>query len=222
MNRVDHSNMDIKIPQGFMVFISGVPGVGKTTISYELLRTFSEFRIIEETDIIREILRGYNRHIEGVFGDKASFIFDEIDIYDNTRFLTFAEAKKQCKHMKKSLEQVVIRQQRKGIPSIINGVHIVPEVLDGIAGNQNVIFINLFISNADAIYNRLKSREPDKYNPSIVPTVFQTNANLRTSTLNVAERSPNIFNNIDVTNLNKEETLCEVVRCIGRLIESKN
>lgn len=30
------NNLKLEIPKGLIVFISGVPGVGKTTISYEL------------------------------------------------------------------------------------------------------------------------------------------------------------------------------------------
>ena len=49
--------------------ISGVPGVGKTTLSYELLKRFSTFRIIQETDLIREILRGYNEYLQERYCD---------------------------------------------------------------------------------------------------------------------------------------------------------
>ena len=36
------------IPDNLVVFICGVPGMGKTTISYELLKKYDKFRIIEE------------------------------------------------------------------------------------------------------------------------------------------------------------------------------
>ena len=36
------------LPQDLIIFISGVPGVGKTTISNELLNTHKEFRLVEE------------------------------------------------------------------------------------------------------------------------------------------------------------------------------
>ena len=47
------------LPQNLIVLISGVPGVGKTTISNELLKTHNEFRLVEETDIIRATM-SYN------------------------------------------------------------------------------------------------------------------------------------------------------------------
>ena len=46
-----------------IILISGVPSAGKTTISYELLRRINCFRIVQETDILREILRGYNQFL---------------------------------------------------------------------------------------------------------------------------------------------------------------
>jgi len=35
MKNNDSNRLDIELPKGLVVFISGVPGVGKTTISYE-------------------------------------------------------------------------------------------------------------------------------------------------------------------------------------------
>lgn len=135
------------IPNGLIVFISGVPGMGKTTISYELLKRFNKFRIIEETDLIREILRGYNEYLKMEFNSQVDFIFDNIYITDHKKLLTFEEAKIQCKTMKQSFEQIIARQQRKRLATIINGVHIIPEVLNNIAEKDNIIFINLYVTN---------------------------------------------------------------------------
>ena len=79
---VEVLNVDfrVEIPKGFIVIISGVPGVGKTTIYYELLKRFDCFRIIEETDLMREILRGYNKYIEELFGEKARFVLDNKEL----------------------------------------------------------------------------------------------------------------------------------------------
>jgi 2-phosphoglycerate kinase len=218
MDKTDYYNFDIEIPQGFIVFISGVPGTGKTTISYELLRAFNEFRIIEETDLIREVLRGYNDYIKDEFGDEIRFLFNKIEIYDHIKFLSFDEARQQCIHMRKSLEQIVIRQQRKGISSIINGVHIIPEILDRIVENKNVVFINLFVNSECAIHKRLRDRNPNKYSSNHMPLIYQTNVDLYQSTLRLAQKSKYIFNNIDVTILSVKETVNEVVECIkGRI-----
>ena len=209
----------LTIPEDLIVFISGVPGVGKTTISYELLRAFSAFRIIEETDLVREALRGYNDFICAEFGAEVQAFIDRIEIHDRMKFLSFEEAKQQCRIMKNSFEKIIARQQRKGIPSIINGVHIIPEILDGIAQNHNIVYINLFINNQLEIYNRLKGRDPEKYNAISMQLIYQTNLDLYLSTSKLVNIPGHVFNNIDVTIQNIGETLDSVVECIKRRVE---
>ena len=205
------------IPSGFIVFISGVPGVGKTTISYELLKRFDRFRIIEETDLIRETLRGYNEFLKSHFGDIGKSIFNKVQITDHTKLLTFDEAKEQCTFMKSSLEQIVARQQRKGISTIINGVHIIPEILNGIAQNHNIIYINLYVTNKDAIYNRIVNRNPTSYMLNDISLIFKTNIDLFKSTENFVKNGNKLFNNIDVTFLKIDDTINSVLECIRKL-----
>lgn len=205
------------IPDGFIVFISGVPGVGKTTISYELLKRFDKFRIIEETDLIRETLRGYNEFIKAQFGDIGNCVCNKIQITNHTKLLNIDEAKEQCTFMKSSLEQIVARQQRKGISTIINGVHIIPEILNGIAQNKNIIYINLYVTNRDTIYNRIKNRNPNSYMLNNIQLIFQTNNDLFESTEKLVKEGNKMFNNIDVTFLKIDETINAIIECIKRL-----
>ena len=207
-------NFDIDIPNGFIVFISGVPGVGKTTISYELLKRFDKFRIIEETDLIREVLRGFNEYLKTEFCEKVNFLFERIKITDHTKLLSLDEAKEQCQFMKSSFEQIVARQQRKGIATIINGVHIIPETLNGLANNHNIIYINLYISNEQEFYDRIVNRNPTSYMLNHIPFIYQTNRDLYLSTEKLMQATSHIFN-IDVTNLNVDDVIKEVMKCIA-------
>lgn len=99
--------MTCHLPDDLIVLISGVPGAGKTTISYELLKIHTEIRLIEETDIIRDILRGYNIYLK----ETCNFEFDKVCSHDI--FLTYDMAKEQCKIMKESILNIIKRQQRK-------------------------------------------------------------------------------------------------------------
>ena len=85
-----------------IVFISGVPATGKTTISYELLKRYNIFRIIQETDLIREILRGYNEYIDYKMNNKdiINKIYERIYIPDHTKIFNYDEIKEQCLIMK--------------------------------------------------------------------------------------------------------------------------
>ena len=204
------------IPKGVIVFISGVPGVGKTTISYELLKRYDEFRVIQETDLIREILRGYNEYLNDIIGNSIIYseIYKRIYIPDHTKIFNYNELKTQCYIMKKPIEQIVCRQQRKGIASIINGVHIVPEILDGIAQNKNIFYINLYINKKDILIKRLAHRDKNKYMPYL-DVSFQANCSLYNSTDILSKASPSIFRNVDVTYLTVSQVVDSIIDFIG-------
>lgn len=220
MNDGGSNSFGFELPKGFIVFISGVPGTGKTTVSYELLRMFDEFRIVEETDLIREVLRGYNEYIKDTFEDKDLHFLEAIEVAHNTKFLRYDEAKKQCKHMKRSLEKIVGRQKRKGIATIINGVHIVPEVLDDLYKNDNIVFFNLFLNNKHALFDRWKQRDSDKYNAKNLSIAFQTNVALSLSIQKLSKKSGNKVFDIDVTCLSINQTTSEIVRLLSSLLQN--
>ena len=207
MERISIGNKP-NIPGGLIVFISGVPGVGKTTISYELLRRYNEFRIIQETDLIREILRGYNEHLEDTVGDTniINILRKKVYIPDHMKIFNYEELKIQCSTMKRPIEKIIMRQQRKGISSIINGVHIIPEILNGIAQNKNVVYINLYISTKEALQARLSSRNVQKYMPYL-DVSFEANCALYKSVLDLAQKFPHIFQSINVTNLTVDQVV---------------
>ena len=206
---------EYRIPNGFIVFISGVPGAGKTTISYNLLKKYNEFRIIEETDLIREILRGYNEYLIDNY-EFAQNLSSDITITDHGKLLTLNEAIVQCNHMRKSLEKIIERQQRKGISTIVNGVHIIPSVLNGIADNKNIIFVNLYLESEQDIYTRIFNRDPKSYMLNHTDIINSTNKDLYENTEKLQKQYPYLFNNINITNLSIEETIELVMYCIEK------
>ncbi len=196
-------NKEYKLPQDLILLISGVPGVGKTTISNELLKTYKEFRLVEETDIIREILRGYkNRLIE--MGKES---VDEI--YAHDVFLNYDMAKQQCNIMKNSIINIIKRQQRKQIPSIINGVHIIPEELYAHITFPNILYIILYVESEDALWERLRNRNPQKYKPECVPYLYKTNLELKNSIHRIPKDLCMLYL-INVSRLSIEDTISKI------------
>lgn len=201
------------LPEDLIVLISGVPGVGKTTISYELLKMHKEIRLVEETDVIREILRGYNSRLTCMYN-----ILPE-DICSHEIFLSYDMAKQQCSIMKNSIINIVKRQQRKNIPSIINGVHIIPEELYLYLPQSNIIYINLYVDSEEILWNRLKYRNSQKYKPECVHLLYQTNNDLKSS----LERIPKdlcVSYSINVSSLSVQETLSEINMILRELYKN--
>lgn len=204
-------NNALNIPKGYIVMISGVPGSGKTTISYNLLKQFSDFRIIEETDLMREILLGYNNFLKKT-NPSITEVIDNVKITDHNVLLTLDEAKQQCKIMKCSIEKIIERQKRKGIPSIINGVHIIPSILNGLCKNEKIIYINLYVNNKESIYNRIYNRNPNSYMLNNIELIYQSGKDLFVDTVKLEENNNLfLFNNIDVTNLSINETINKII-----------
>lgn len=191
------------LPKDLVIFISGVPGVGKTTISYQLLKMYKEFRLVEETDVMREVLRGYNSHLSSVYKTLQE------DIYPHNIFLSYDMARQQCKIMKNSIINIVKRQQRKCIPSIINGVHIIPEELYLSLSFTNILYINLYIDSEEDLWDRLKDRDPIKYKPDCVSYLYQTNVALNNSIAKIPKNICNIYS-INISSLSIEETLFRI------------
>lgn len=215
----NNCNTKITIPKGYIVLISGVPGSGKTTISYQLLKKIDEFRIIEETDLIREVLLGYNEFLLKEHKNECGFL-EKINITDHNKLLSFDEASQQCLYMKSSIEKIIARQKRRGIPSIINGVHIVPSVLNGICNNKGVIFINLYVNNPNSIYERILQREPDSYMLNHISYIYNSGKKLYEDTKKLSKTSePYLFNNLDITDLTVEETIEKVQNIIMKHLE---
>ena len=191
------------LPKDLVILISGVPGVGKTTISYELLKTHKEFRLIEETDVIREVLRGYNNYLASVY--KLSIE----NIYAHDIFLSYEMARQQCNIMKNSIINIIKRQQRKGIPSIINGVLIIPEELYLNMPFPNILYINLYIDSEKKLWDRLKNRNPQKYKPEYIPLIYQTNIDLNNSLCSIPKDLCKVYS-INVSIFSIEETLKKI------------
>lgn len=196
--------MKNNITDDLILFISGIPSAGKTTISYELLKKYNLFRIVQETDILREILRGYNEYI----AKSTALETEKIEnIHPHTELLSYYQAKEQCNIMKYSIKEIVKRQKRRQIPTIINGVHIIPEILFEFINFPNIKYVTLFFDSEDDLFKHLKERDANKYGKKCVPFLFEMNIELQKSIEDLRNKYPDIFLSINVGKHTIKETL---------------
>ena len=200
--------MKINIPCDLIIFISGVPSAGKTTISYELLKRYESFRIVQETDILREILRGYNEYL---VNSRHILETQTCNVLSHTELLSYAMSIEQCNIMKYSIKEIVERQKRKKIPTIINGVHIMPEILSEYIQLPNIKYINLFFDCEEDLFSHLKERDAQKYGLKSVPFLFEMNKKLESSMELLHRKTPQTFMSINIGKISLEDTLKQII-----------
>ena len=178
--------MNKRIPDNTIILISGAPGIGKTTISHLLLSAFPELLMIEETDIIREILLGYDEYLS------INKINSLNELCDHNVILDYEMALEQCHIMKASIRNIILRQQRKGIPTIINGVHIIPEVLYDYLDFPNVIYVILYTDTKRELEKHYMSRNDNKH-PKSLSLTFDMNKKLFRRSSDLIGHKKNVF-----------------------------
>lgn len=203
-------------PSDLILILSGVPGAGKTTISYELLKQYNLFKIIEETDLIREVLRGYTNYLIANSSEELSVI-KKNNIIDHGIILSYQETINQCKIMAYSIKKIIERQQRKHIPTIINGTHIIPNIINELFVNpQNIVYINLYISDKNVIKERIYNRDYSSKMIEDIDKIFVLNKDININFLALSNSEKVSHHVIDVTNLSVNETISAIVSLLEK------
>ena len=215
------------ISKDLIVVISGMSCVGKTTLANELLKKAPEIKVINEMDITRyalriivnEILECLNDYYRKIVNEKYKDLFLSVSDGD------FQLLQKQSVCLKPYVMKIINRQQRRKIPSIIIGHSIIPsdyfDCDENLNNNQNVFFVNLYMSNEVEHFNhrvhRCNERDYNKTETDIKRETAQIradkNLSLHIDTLNLSEKHKNVCS-IDVSNLTVEEVCDKVLSII--------
>lgn len=225
---MEHINMDLFIPKDFILILSGVPCVGKTTTAYNLLKQFPEFRRVSEIDIIRTVVRSVVRNLESekylapkVIHDRYSALFESLSDKE------LSESKQQSKELIPYVKEIVNRQQLRKIPTIIEGSSIIPstyfENTMPIAGFEtNILFINLYLSDLEEHVQRritrCKNREyldNETLSREKINSIRNSkNELLHQETIELSKSVKNVFS-IDVASLDPIKTINKIQDLIG-------
>lgn len=211
--------------------LSGVPCVGKTTTAYNILKYQPDFRRVSELDLIRTIIRAVIRNIENSkYVDKEMLQGQYEELFYSLSERDLSDCKKQSTLLIPYVREIVARQQRRNIPTIIEGLSIIPSTY--FSNNQpikgfekNVFFINLFLSDEQEHiqrrYNRCKEREYQDTKSQVKEQV----ANIRNSkNLELHEETSELSKNVknvasfDVSNMNQDSVTRKILGILDNYI----
>lgn len=222
----------MNLPKDFILILSGVSCVGKTTTAYNLLKHFPEFRRVSELDIIKTTIRTTIKDIELICPSDKDKIYDTYqDVFSSMSEADTVTYKKQAKLLTKYVKEIVKRQQTRKIPTIIEGIGIVPSVyfnhnrpIDGF--EKNILFINLYVSDlAEHIKRRLERCQEREYTKDIdtikekIYRMRSKNKLLHEETLKLQEKTNNVFS-LDIAYLNKDDTIYSIKEIIKTYIQT--
>lgn len=210
-----------------VLVITGLPCIGKTTVAYELVKEYPQFRNVTEIDIIRTVLRKMIKELD------LNISHSDIEIkgYYESLFSSLREgnydvACEQSTQLLPFVKDIIFRQQRRNIPTIIEGSEIVPityfnDNQKNFWINENIIFIYLYINDESEHksrrINRCKERgysiNEENENNLVYKIRKEKHFLLLRDALNLSKTNKNIFA-IDIANESIEGTCNLIIKQI--------
>ena len=176
----------MQVPKDAILMLSGVSCVGKTTAAYEIVKNYPEFRRVSEYDLLRTVVRtAYEYLAEEAYIDKDELISKYNALFESITSSDFEITKLQSEQLLPYVKEIILRQQRRRIPTIIEGTGIIPSIY--FPNNQplawlskHVVFINLYISDEEDHISRRQSRSEERdYHESVSKDVKCVNVHLQ-------------------------------------------
>lgn len=154
------------IPRGFIIFITGTNGVGKTTIANRLAKKIGIESVIEINDL-REALRSRedifinaNKTDEYELLKASSYLSDGIEVDDNGHLLIGYEG--QCEIMTRTILSLVKRKQKNNHSAIFEGINIMPShLVKADIQSRYILFVYLNVTPEKLLQKRLDMKTTD-------------------------------------------------------------
>ena len=156
------------IPKDTILMLSGVSCVGTTTTAYEIVKNYSEFRRVSEYDLIRTVVRTAYEHLADEAYINKNELMDKYNaLFESLTCNNFEITRLQSEQLLPYVKEIILRQQRRQIPTILEGTGIIPNIY--FPNNRplpwltkHVVFINLYLSDEKEHISRRKSRSEER------------------------------------------------------------
>jgi 2-phosphoglycerate kinase len=160
-------NLKIKLPLNFQIFIMGTWGVGKSTVTKEILKK-TNIQTVQKIDALKSALRAFietrNEKLKNTMSgetieDITKFLGDDI-MLKWTKECTSKEFKKQCSLMLEPIVRICNDLADRKTPAVIEGINLPIELLehDFNGRTHDKIFINLYMDVKENLKKRLAGR----------------------------------------------------------------
>ena len=177
-------SMNVRLPNKFILFISGATGVGKSTVARRLIHKIPRFIVLEESDLIREGIRATlnecidrftnylnRKNVKG--GQKYNRLeieklLDWQIVNSSSKDLNSRNIKKQYQWLVPAMKQKCSRLNRLRVPTIIEGIGVSFEEMfnddyfKSLGNSNNALFVNLVLSDMDEHKRRLRERSEER------------------------------------------------------------
>lgn len=225
----------MNIANDTIVMLSGVSCVGKTTTAYEIIKRYPHFRRVSELDILRTIVR---TAYEQIAVEKKLCKMQTMEKYQalfaSLTNSDFETAKRQSVLLIPYVREIILRQQRRRIPTIIEGAGIIPSCFfpNGLPLSwltDSVILINLYLSDESQHVMRRISRSLERNNHESIEETQQLvskarsrkNQELHMDTLRLSRIYPNVFS-IDTINKSPQCLADAIVEYVSDYFRNKS
>ncbi|MCM1261710.1 MAG: hypothetical protein NC313_03235 [Butyrivibrio sp.] len=215
------------IPKDAILMLSGVSCVGKTTVAYEIIKNYPEFRRVSEYDLIRTIVRtAYEYLSEETFVDKDKLTNKYNALFKSITSSNFEITKSQSEQLLPYVKEIILRQQRRQIPTIIEGTGIIPCIYfpndQPLAWlSKHIIFINLYLSDEEEHISRRQSRSEERdYHESVSKTKIiisqsraEKNQLLHMQAIKLQQTFKNVFS-LDISNYTPSHAASKIMELV--------
>ena len=225
----------MQVPKDAILMLSGVSCVGKTTAAYEIVKNYPEFRRVSEYDLLRTVVRtAYEYLAEEAYIDKDELISKYNALFESITSSDFEITKLQSEQLLPYVKEIILRQQRRRIPTIIEGTGIIPSTY--FPNNQplawlskHVVFINLYISDEEDHISRRQSRSEERdYHESVSKTeiiISQSRAGknqlLHMQAIQLHQIFKNVFS-LDVSNCTSSHVAGKIMELVFDYFDNYN
>jgi len=148
----------LSMKRPFVLLIGGATGVGKSTLAIELANELG-IAYVTSTDVIREMMRTLFTEELLPFIHRSSYTAGEVANIPSASNPVLAAFYEQAMAVNVGVKAIIRRASVENVPTIINGVHLVPGFIDREEFDAVIVQILLYVPDEEVHRMRFRMRQ---------------------------------------------------------------